>query len=160
VGDIGERAGHLRRGGGVIDENGAGSHAGERPQFAEGDTAQIVVVADAGEDEVGFARRRGRRVGQAPAEFLRPSFGLAARAVVDGDLVARPDEVARHREAHDAETDECRTHAHARLLPLRRDALGATPSPRRQPSIASRARHVASSGASNNASSTITGSAR
>ena len=76
VGETGERARHLRRGGGVIDEDGALPHAGQRAQFAEGDAAQIVVVADAGEHELGFARRLGRRIGQAAAELLHPGFGL------------------------------------------------------------------------------------
>jgi hypothetical protein len=44
-----ELAGDLGRGGGVIDEDGALGHAGKRPVDVDGDLAQVIVVADAGE---------------------------------------------------------------------------------------------------------------
>ena len=51
------------RGGGVVDEDRAALHAGEGAVGPERDRAQIVVVADAGEDEIaalggGAGRRR------------------------------------------------------------------------------------------------------
>jgi hypothetical protein len=43
----------------VIDEDRPLPHPGKRAKLAEGDAAQVVVVADAGEDELGLARRLG-----------------------------------------------------------------------------------------------------
>ena len=74
---------------------------------AGGDAAQVVVVADAGEDDLG--RRRGRRGGVAAlaaAVLGHPGLGPARRAVVDRDLVALGGEMARHRIAHHPESDE------------------------------------------------------
>src|SRR5207248_6627420 len=46
-----------------------------------------------------------RRIGDARAE-LRDLLALCARAVVDGEVVARLDEARRHSGAHVAEADE------------------------------------------------------
>ena len=50
--------------------------------------AQIVVIADAGEDDVLPLCGVARRVGETAAMFGDPFFGLGGGAVVDGDLVA------------------------------------------------------------------------
>src|ERR1051326_933746 len=74
---------------------------------AEHHLAQVVVVADAGHDEVlarcGFLRRPG-----APAAMLRdPFLGLGGGTVVDGDIVAALGlEMAGHRITHHAETEK------------------------------------------------------
>ena len=60
---LGEFARHVGRGRGVVDEHRARLHAGEGAVVAEHDRAQVVVVADAAEDDVGAGRglaRRGR----------------------------------------------------------------------------------------------------
>ena len=98
----------LGRGRGVVDHDRALARAGEDAVLAEHHFAQIVVVADAGHDEILALGRlfRGRR---AFAAVLRdPFFGLGGGAVVDRDLVAAFGlEMPRHRVAHHAEPDEC-----------------------------------------------------
>src|SRR5207302_7833948 len=75
--------------------------------LAEDDSAQVVIVADAGEDDFlgfcGFPRCRCR----AAAEFPGPFLGFGGGAVVDGDDVpALLGEVARHRIAHHAQAQK------------------------------------------------------
>ena len=85
---------------------GALLHAGKRAVGAEGDRAQVVVIADAGEDEIGILRGLGgRRARLCRRMRADPLLRLGRGAVVDGDLVPALAEVARHRIAHDAETD-------------------------------------------------------
>ena len=73
-----------RRGRRVVDVDRARLHAGERAVLAERHLAQIVVIADAGEDEIGALGRLGgvaaTRRHAAPTHLL----GLGAGAVVDG----------------------------------------------------------------------------
>src|SRR5918995_93408 len=73
----------------------------------EHDLPEVVVVADAREHDLlalggGPRRRRG-----AAAVLGRPPFGLGGRAVVDRHVVALGLEVAGHRVAHAAQTQEC-----------------------------------------------------
>jgi hypothetical protein len=70
--------------------------------------AQVIVIADAGHDEIlAFGGRLRRRRGSA-AELLCPGRGLGGRTVIDRDLVAALlDEMSRHREPHHAETEKC-----------------------------------------------------
>ena len=93
----------LRRCGGVIDDDRAFARAGENAIRAEHHLAHVVVVADAGHDEVlafggGLRRRRGF------AAILRDPFvGLCGGAVDRPYLVAGLGlEVPGHRVAHDA----------------------------------------------------------
>ena len=81
--------------------------AGKCAIGAERHFAQVVVVADAGKDDVlalgGFARGGGR----APAILCDPFVRLGSGAVVDRHVVALGLEVAGHRIAHDAEAEKC-----------------------------------------------------
>ena len=96
----------------MIDEDGAGRHGCEGPIGAEGDLAHVGVVADAGEDDVlsaGGFRRSCRRT---PAVAGDPALGLGRAAIVNGDLVAGPREMACHRKSHHAQSEKCRLHHH------------------------------------------------
>ena len=94
--------------GGVVHINRARPDAGEDAVIAVNDAAHIVVIAHAGEHDVRARRRLAGRGGRAAAVGFGPSPGLLAGAVIDGDLVAGRGEMPRHREAHDAEADECK----------------------------------------------------
>ena len=72
-----EFAGDLGRGRGVVDEGGAFLHAGKSAIGADRDGAEVVIVADAGHDEIlAFRGRLRRRCGLA-LEFLGPCLALA-----------------------------------------------------------------------------------
>ena len=73
---------------GVIDEDGARLKRGEGAVGPERHLAQIVVIADASEDEVGVVRGLGRGGREPAAELRDPGFRLGARAVVHHDVVA------------------------------------------------------------------------
>ncbi len=107
------------RGGGVVDENGAGAHAGEGAFGPENDGAQIVVVADAGEDEFAALGRLARARRACPAVLGDPLLRFRRRAVVDDDPVAMGLQVARHRIAHDSQSEK-RDLAQFSLLDFRR----------------------------------------
>ncbi len=116
-----ELAGDLGGCGGVVDEHRALFHAGEGAVGTERHLAQIVVIADAGHDEIlsfgcGFRRRR------ALAAILGdPFLGLGGGAIVDGDLVsALVLEMPGHRITHDTETEERHLRHHSLLLPYER----------------------------------------
>ena len=81
-------AGDIGGGGGVIDEDGAAAERGEGAMLPERHRAEIVVIADAGEDEFGAVRRLGGGGREPAAESRDPGFGLGARAVEDRDVVA------------------------------------------------------------------------
>ncbi len=95
------------RGRGVVDEDRARLQGMERAAQPGRDRAQIIIVADAGEDEVRAVRRGRRRFRSTPSVALGPGLRLGGRAVVDGNLVSAPlAQMACHRETHDAQTDE------------------------------------------------------
>ncbi len=99
-------AGDPGRGGGVVDEDGAVAKRLERAVSPERHRAEIVVIADAGEDEVGAFRRLGRGRRQPAAKLREEGVRLGARAVEHNDVVAPARlEVAGHGKAHDAEPD-------------------------------------------------------
>ena len=95
------------RGGGVIDDDRALAGAGVDAVLAEHDFAQVIVVADAGHDEV-LAGRGGLRRRRALAAILGDPFvGLGAGAVVDRDVVAAlVFQMSGHRVAHHAQADK------------------------------------------------------
>ena len=73
---------------------------------AERDVAQIGIVADAAEHDLGALRRRSRS-GRRFALVLRaPPLGLRSGAVVHRDVVTLPREPTRHRKTHDPESQE------------------------------------------------------
>ena len=91
----------------MVDDDRALRDAGEDAVLAEHDLAEIVVVADAGHDEVLALGRRLRRRRAAAAMLGHPLFRLGGGAVVDRDLVAAFRlEMPRHRVAHHAEPDK------------------------------------------------------
>jgi hypothetical protein len=98
----------LGRGGGVVDEDGTLLHRGEGAVGTGGDRAQIIVIADAGEDEVLAFGSLGRRQRQLAAMLGHPLLSLCLGAVIDGDVMAAlVSEVPGHRIAHDAKTEKC-----------------------------------------------------
>ena len=103
-------------GGRMIDEDGAGFHRLEGAVRAGRDLAEIVVVADACEDEIGVLRGFGGGWCRRPLEGVGPFRGLGGGAVINRDRKPAPrDEMTRHRIAHHAETDPRHTHS---TLPL------------------------------------------
>ena len=90
----------------MINEDRALLHAGEGTVLAEHHGAQVVVVADAGEDDGASGRRLARGRGGPAAMGGDPGLGLGTGPVVDGDVVALLREVPRHRRAHYAEAQE------------------------------------------------------
>ncbi len=115
---------HVRGSGGVVDKDRAARHAGEGAVGAERHRAQIVVVADAGEDDRPAARRVARRGGRSAAVLRHPFLSPRRGAVVDDDFVAAAGfEVARHRVAHDAQSEK----RDFSQCPLLVDGAGARP---------------------------------
>src|SRR5262249_12853654 len=96
------------RGGGVIDYDCAFADAGENAVLAEHDFAQIVVIADAGHDEILTLRGLPRRRRALAAVLLDPFFDFGGGAVINGNLMAALRlEMTRYRVSHDPEPDEC-----------------------------------------------------
>jgi len=102
-----ELARDLGRSGGVVDERGALAHALERALLAEGDGAQIVVVADTGKHHLGAHRRAGRGIGAAAGKVRQPLLGARTGPVVHGDVVAAASQVRGHVIAHHSQAHEC-----------------------------------------------------
>jgi len=94
----------------VIGEDGAAAHAGKGALRAGRDLADVVVIADAGEDDLGAFGGLRRRRARGAAIFLDPGLRLGRRAVVDGDLMARFGKMPRHRIPHHAQPEECQLH--------------------------------------------------
>ena len=91
----------------VVDVDRAFAHAGEDAVVSERHGAEVVVVADAGEDELGALGRLARRLGPPAAVLGHPFLRLAGAAVVDGEVVpALLRDVAGHRISHHAKPDE------------------------------------------------------
>ena len=82
-----ELARDFGRGGGVVDEDRARCHAREGAVGPDGHRAQVVVIADAGEDDLLAHAAASRRLRGLAAMFPDPFLGLGECAVVDGDLV-------------------------------------------------------------------------
>jgi hypothetical protein len=70
------------------------------------DSAQIVVMAHAGKNEVRPGRCFARGACRAAAVLGDPGIGFAAAAVVHTDLMAGARQMRGHRRAHDAQTDK------------------------------------------------------
>ena len=102
------------RGRGVVHKHGAFAHAGKSAVGAQGDAAQIVVIADATKHDVSLRRRFTRGAGMVmgpahtggSAKLGHPGLGLGAAAVVDGDAVTGARQVASHGVAHDAQAQK------------------------------------------------------
>ncbi len=116
-------AGDLGRCRGVIDEYCASGNAVKRAVCPERDLAQVMVVADAGHDEIltlGGGPRCRRRT---PAELRHPLLGLGGGAIVDRDVVPALDlEVSGHRITHHAEPEKrnlCHEDPPYRISPYR-----------------------------------------
>ena len=95
----------------MIDEDRAALHTGKGAVLAEHDRPQVVVIADATEDDFPALRGLARRRLMLAAELFRPLLGFGGRAVVDGDDVAALlGEMSGHRVAHHAETQKRNIH--------------------------------------------------
>src|SRR5262245_38637716 len=102
-----EFTGDFGRGGCVVDKHRTPRNAMEGTIPPKRDFAQVVVVADAGHDEVlALCGRPGCRRGTT-ADLRHPLLCLGCGPVVDGDVVAAFDfEVTGHRVAHHAESEK------------------------------------------------------
>ena len=99
---------HLGRGGGVVDENRPFLHRFEGAVRTCRHRTQIVIIADAGKDEILALGRLRRRYSEAAAVLANPLLGFRFGAVVDGDVVAAlVPEVPGHWIAHHAKTEKC-----------------------------------------------------
>ena len=107
LGGLGEFAGDRGRGRGVVDEDRAFLEPLEGAVRGGGDAAQVLVVADAGEDDLRARRRRGRGRRALLAVLLDPGLRAVRRSVVDGHAMALGGEMTGHRIAHDPKPDEC-----------------------------------------------------
>ncbi len=88
---------HFGGGRGVVNEDRAGFHPCEGAVVADGDRAEVVVISDAGHDEVLSFGSGLRRCCSAAAELFGPGFRLCAGAVVHRHLMAAlGDEMASH----------------------------------------------------------------
>ena len=111
AGDAVQFAADIGRGGGVVHVQGAGLHAGKGAVVPQNHAAQVVVVADAGEDDVGLCRGFARGECEAVCRpFGQPLFGLCGGAVVDRHGMAGFGQVAGHGVAHDAEAQKGHVH--------------------------------------------------
>ena len=90
----------------VVDEDRTCGHRLEGAVLAQRHAAQVVVVADAAEHELGVLRRLRGRWSMSAAVLGDPFLGFFPRPVVDGDIVPRLREVPGHGVAHDAQSDE------------------------------------------------------
>ncbi len=98
-------AGDFRRSRGVIDGDGAGAKRADSAVRSESDVAKVVVIANAGKNEIRAVRGLGGACRQTAAEARHPGIGLGAGPVEHDDLVAMRLEMARHGKAHHAEPD-------------------------------------------------------
>src|SRR5215213_5389760 len=105
------------RRGGVIDKYRALLHPCKSAIGAERHFAQIVIVANAGHDEILAFGSLLRRWGPLAAVLRDPFLSLGSGAIVDGELMAAfALEMSGHRVAHDAQTKKCHL-CHRHLLP-------------------------------------------
>ena len=91
----------------MIHKNRSLAHGGKSPVLANGNTAQIVVIADAGKGHLDTGNRLGRGRSERPAMFGRPFLGLGRGAVVNGDIVPCGFHMPRHRVSHNPQTQKC-----------------------------------------------------
>ena len=102
---------HIGRRRGVVDENRALAHGGKGTILGNGYGTKVVIIADAGKDDVLALCRFGGRAGRVSAMLGNPGLGLGIGAIVDRDLVATlVAKMARHRIAHDAKAQKCNFH--------------------------------------------------
>jgi hypothetical protein len=83
-------------------DTGALLEAGEYPVITQRHGAHIVVIANAGEHELGGLRRSPRRIGDTAAVLVDPRIGPGPGPVEDRHGIAGPCEVAGHGVAHHA----------------------------------------------------------
>src|SRR5260370_27810950 len=101
---------NLRRGCGVVREDGALLHAGEGALWRGRDLAHVMVVAPAHENDVGALGRGPRRLLEAAAILAGPGPRLRSSTVIDRDLVAVLLEMTGHRIAHHPATQKTQPH--------------------------------------------------
>jgi hypothetical protein len=92
----------------VIDDDAALGHL---RQSLGDHGADVVIVADAEEDDLATGGRLGHRDGRSTAVLGDPALRLLGRAVEHRDLVAGGLQVPGHRVAHDAQANERDLHA-------------------------------------------------
>src|SRR5262245_38665579 len=100
---------------GVVDGDCPGLQALEHSVWSQRDGAQVLVVADAGENEIRLGRSFRRCAYLAATELRDPSLRFRTRAIVNGYIVAASGEMAGHGKAHHAKADKG-DFAHANIL--------------------------------------------
>src|SRR6185503_10463117 len=103
----GKLAGNVRRSRRVVDEHRALAHAGKGAVGPERHLPEVVVIADAGKDDVLAGRRLARRRRGFAASVGDPFLRLGRGAIIYRHLVTFGLEVTGHRKAHDAQTEKC-----------------------------------------------------
>ena len=101
--DLARGLGRCRR---MIDEDAAPLHAREGAIGTIDDLAQVVVAADAGENDLGAERGSLWRIGAVTRVDQIPGVDPGAGAVVDRDVVAGLGEMPGHWKAHVAQPDK------------------------------------------------------
>ena len=97
----------------MINDNCCGRHPPQGAVFAQDDFANIVVIADAAEDDFSAFCSCGWCLRLAPTELFTPINCCARRPVVYDDDVSIPGKVPCHRKTHSTEPDICYAHNHS-----------------------------------------------
>ena len=101
-------AGNARRNRGVINKHPAPLQRGEDPARAEHAIGQIIVVAHAGDHDIGVFRPVGGAVGHGNRELrmrLAPFVDAGGAAVVEGEVMAGIAKMAGNRPSHHAKAN-------------------------------------------------------
>ena len=91
---------------GVVHEDRVGGHASESTIGTQGHTAQVVVIADAGENNRSALRGFAGGLGDLTVMLVRPDLRSGSCPVIDGDMMPCGSQVASHRPAHGAQAQE------------------------------------------------------
>ena len=98
----------------MIDIHRVRRHCRKRALSAYGHFAQIVVVADTGEDHFGVVCGQLGRRAHTPGVRCGPARGFVGSPIVNRDIMPCAREMPGHRKPHDPETDKS-DFAHAEL---------------------------------------------
>ncbi len=110
---------HFSRCGGVVDKDCVLFHGGKGTICANGDGAQIVVIADTSKDEICVFYGICRSGGIVAAELFGPFGRLRCGAIIDRNIVpALGFEMPRHGITHHTETKKSHFHVCHCIIPL------------------------------------------
>ena len=92
---------------GVVDDQAPLPCSRQDSGFSQRHGAKVIVVADAGDDDIRAGSGLGRRFGAGAFVFSGPGFSFFGGAVVNGDVKAGLGQMPGHGKTHVAEADEC-----------------------------------------------------